>query len=334
MLWVKGELLTDIDAPAVDPTGQLGRETQPNLFDRHDWFRRIWRHDGSPILIGRAASEGALCWLMLKLEIAGSLAALANRHSLAFRPIFAGAPDDRRRHAMLAAIARRVRKARPRIASVALSPAPEADGTAALLEKAFRAAGWITFSSVAAESVTASPEPESAAGRSPAEDDCQVRIVSRFDDEAWQTLERIRAEAVMGEEKLPLFLRDLAEAESEAGIVRLGLCHVNGVAVAAQLWTVENGVALVHARAKREVAGEVSPDSILSAAMAHHAKETDGIRTIEFGTGSSANIVGWMESLSPLIRIEAFNPATFRGLAGALRTSLSRLVRSKAGPRA
>ena len=52
MVWVKGELLSEIDAPGVDPTLQLARETQPCLFDRRDWFSLVTQTmpDHAPII--------------------------------------------------------------------------------------------------------------------------------------------------------------------------------------------------------------------------------------------------------------------------------------------
>jgi hypothetical protein len=129
MVWVKGELLTDIDAPAVDPSGQLERAAQGSLFDRRDWFRRLWHHDGGIPLIARVTSEGSIAWLFLRREIDGHVTALANWYSFAFRPVFAGDPDEARKRAMLTAAAKRLRQARPTISAITLSPVPSCDGS-------------------------------------------------------------------------------------------------------------------------------------------------------------------------------------------------------------
>ena len=339
MLWVKGELLTEIDAPGVDPTGQLDRSGQTSLFDRRDWFRRVWRHGGGMPLIARAASEGALGWLFLNREKAGRATSLANWYSFAFRPVFSGNPDPARQRAMMTAIAKRLRAAKPRIATITLSPVPEND--AELLLGAFRKGGWTTSAQQGSTSWTAnvsgmsfddywSARPgqlRSTFKRKAGKAECETQILTAFDEAAWAEYEEVYAESWKPEEGAPAFLRELAIAESEAGCFRLGLCRIDGIAVAAQFWTVENGRALIHKLAHRETAKELSPGTILSAAMFRHAIDIDRVDTIDFGTGDDAYKADWMDSRAALWTIEAFNPATLAGLGGATKSRLSGLVR-------
>lgn len=345
MLWVKGELLTDIDASGIDPTGQLERSSQPRLFDRREWFRRVWSHDGATPLIGRAASEGALCWLFLKRDGNGSASSLSNWYSFAFRPVFSGAPDAPRQRAMLVAIAKRFRFARPRMASITLSPVPDSDGSANLLQNALRSAGWIAFAQETSASWTAHVAGQSFADywaarpsqlrntfkRKLGKADFGTQVFTHFDPDAWAAYETVYEESWKPEEGLPEFLRELAIAEGKAGCLRLGLCRIDGEVVAAQFWTVENGVALIHKLAHRESAAELSPGTILSAAMFRHVIDEDKVDTIDFGTGDDGYKADWMDSCSPLMRIDAYNPATLAGLWGAARATLSRLVRNRQG---
>jgi len=341
MLWVKGELLTDVDAPGIDPTGQLERSAQAVLFNRRAWFRRIRQHGCEAPLIGRAASEGALCWLFLKRDERGRASSLSNWYSFAFRPVFSGDPDSQRQRAMLVAIAKRLRSARPRIAAIMFSPVPDADGSAGLLQNALRTAGWLTFSREVSVSWTASVTGQSFADywaarpgqlrntlkRKLAKADFDTQVFTHFDADAWSAYEKIYEESWKPDEGQPEFLRELAIDEAKAGCLRLGLCRVNGEAIAAQLWTVENGVALIHKLAHREGASELSPGTILSAAMFCHVIDEDKVHTIDFGTGNDRYKADWMDSCAPLIRIDAHNPATMAGLWGAAKTRLSRLVR-------
>lgn len=338
MMWVKGELLTDIDAPGVDPTGQLERAAQPVPFDRRAWFRRVWRHDGSVPLICRAASEGALCWLFLKREGPSAASSLTNAFSPAFRPVFSGNPDAERQRAMLVAIVRRLRIARPRVASLTLSPVPDSDGSANLLQNALQAAGWIVVAheisaswstNVAGQSFEAYWAARPGHLRSRFRDELtkasfDTQVFTRLDADAWLGLEDTCRDGSIPEADCSGFLEEMAAAESEAGCLRLGLCRVDEVVVAAQLWTVANGVARCHVTACRE--GQ-SAGTVLTAAMLHHLIDEDKVDTIEFGAGGEADKADWADDITPRLRIEGYNPATLPGLLGALKTRLSRLVR-------
>ena len=345
MLWVKGELLTDIDATGIDPTGQLERAAQTHLFNRRDWFKRIWQFGGGSPLIARAASEGALAWLFLRRDNGGKTSALANWYSFAFRPIFAGNPDAIRQAAMIVAIAKRFRSARPPIASIALSPLPTADGTADLLENAFRRAGWIVSVRQCSTSWTANVaglsfedywaarpgQLRSTLKRKLGKAQFETQVLTAFNEDAWASYEEIYAESRKPVEGLPEFLKDMAIAEARAGCLRLGICRIGGAAVAAQLWTVENGVALIHKLAHRESAAELSPGTILSAAMFRHVIDEDNVNLIDFGTGNDDYKADWMDGNTALMQLSAYNPATASGLAGAAKAGLSRLVRRRSG---
>lgn len=338
MLWVKGELLTDIDAPGVDPSGQLERATQASLFARKQWFRRIWRHEGTTPLVARAASEGALAWLFLQRTAGSEVKALANWYSFAFAPVYAGDPEPQRRRAMLSAIAKRLRAARQRISMIDMAPIPEEE--AELLASAFRRGGWQVATDPCSTSWTADVEGQSfeeywaarpgqlrnTFKRKSGKAEFEVNVLTSFDAGAWDEYEAVYADSWKPEEGAPAFLRELAETESEAGCLRLGICRLEGVAVAAQFWTVENGVALIHKLAHRETARELSPGTVLSEAMFRHVIDRDRVSKIDFGTGNDAYKADWMDRSAPLMRVRSFNPATMAGLVASVRVRLSGLV--------
>jgi hypothetical protein len=340
MVWVKGELLTEIGAAGVDPSAQLDRASQPSLFDRRDWFRRVWRQGGGIPLIARVSSEGALAWLFLRRESEDDVTSLSNWYSFAFRPVFSGNPDPARKRAMLTAVAKRLKMARPRIASITMSPVPTADGSAELVEMAFAKAGWSVVSEPSSTSWTANVEGltfqeywaarpgqlRSTFKRKSGKANFDVQILTHFDAGAWEEYESVYAESWKPEEGAPEMLREFAEAEADAGCLRLGICRIEGQAVAAQLWTVENGVALIHKLAHRVSAGELSPGTMLSAALFRHVIDVDHVQTIDFGTGDDAYKADWMDASTPLYRIRAYNTGTLRGLAAAGKAALSRLV--------
>ena len=341
MVWVKGELLSEIDAPGVDPTLQLARETQPCLFDRRDWFSLVTQTmpDHAPI-IARAFSEGVLAWLFLARK-GNHATALANWYTMAFRPVFSGGSDGTRYRPLLIAMARRLAVARPKLASITLSPVPRGDGTVAEISAAFGKAGWIVSSHQSSTSWTATVsgmsfddywasrpgQLRSTYKRRLGKAAFETMVLDHFDSASWADYESIYAESWKPEEGSPAFLRGLAEGEAAKGCLRLGICRIDGVAVAAQFWTVENGRALIHKLAHRESTKEFSPGTILSHAMFRHVIDQDHVDVIDFGTGNDPYKADWMDTSAPLDTILMFNPRTLAGLAGAVRARLAGLVR-------
>ena len=103
------------------------------------------------------------------------------------------------------------------------------------------------------------------------------------------------------------------------------MARKDGSPLAVQLWLVENGEATIHKLAYREDAKELSPGTILGEAMFRRAIDRDRVRVIDYGTGDDAYKRDWMEERRPLWRLQAFNPGTLRGLAGAARALAGRL---------
>ncbi len=344
MVWVKGELLDALDAPGLDPTDHLTRLEQANLFDRLDWFKRVAAHlpDHAPV-VARVASEGMLCWLFLARQ-GKSATGLSNWYSMAFRPVFSGDPDETRKLLMLTAIARRLATANPKIASLTIAPVPHEDGSAPLLAKAFAKGGWSVYAAQSSTSWTANVsgmsfdeywaarpgQLRSTHKRKLAKADFKTEVHTEFSADAWAAYESIYENSWKPEEGSPAFLRDLAEREGLAGCLRLGMCHMDGVPVAAQFWTVENGRALIHKLAHLQSAHEASPGTILSAAMFRHVIDEDHVDVIDFGTGNDPYKADWMDGSAALIAVRAFNNRTVAGMAGAAKAGLSRLVRRPA----
>lgn len=343
MPWVKGELLSDISASAVDPTGQLTEPHQPSPFDRLDWLSRILTHEPahhSP-LIARTSSEGALAWLFLKRVGNRRYQALSNWYSFAVRPLFAGNPDHDGKLSMVTAIARRLRRMQRAPARIIIQPVPRADGSSELLSRAFKRAGWLVTVTQVSTSWTATVSGMSfddywaqrpgqlrnTYKRKCNKAEFEIEILDRFDGVAWNEFESVYAESWKPEEGNPAFLRETAQFKGAAGKLRLGLCRLDGRAVAAQFWIVDSGRAHIHKLAHREDARELSPGTILSAALFRHVIDVDKVDIIDFGTGNDAYKADWMDSSAPLDCVAIYNPATLDGLIGAARERLSALVR-------
>ena len=105
------------------------------------------------------------------------------------------------------------------------------------------------------------------------------------------------------------------------------MARKEGRPVAVQLWLVENGEAVIHKLAYAESAKSMSPGTLLGMEMFRRALDEDHVRAIDYGTGDDGYKKDWMGERRVLWQIEAFNPRTLRGLAGALRAAASALVR-------
>ena len=343
MMWVKGELLNHLEPGAVDPRRLLTRESGRGLFERLDWFNRVWNHTRAPgesVQVMRAWTERNHGWLFLVRTPRGDMRALANWYSMAVGPVFNVEAYPIHRLAMLKAMATRLARTRRAPWRVTLAPMPRAGGASDLLLRAFRSARWAAYRTQSSTSWTANVAGKSfdqywaerpgqlrnTYARKSKKAEIETQILTRFDAEAWADYERIYAESWKPAEGAPDFLRETAMVEAEAGTLRLGIARHQGVAVAAQYWTVEHGIAYIHKLAHREAAKPLSAGTILSAALFRHVIDEDGVTLIDFGTGNDAYKADWMDESAPLDTVELYNLRTLRGLTGAARASLRRLV--------
>jgi CelD/BcsL family acetyltransferase involved in cellulose biosynthesis len=335
-LWVKGEIFRNL-ADAKGSAAGLEREAQASLFDRFDWFVRTMEHcPPAPYpLIARARADGSDAWLFLAEDGDGRAFALASWYSLKFGPVFTATPDEKTAAAMLTAIARRIGR---RLNSIRLAPMTQAN--AELIAHAFRRANWsatttetscnwtidVTGQSFADYWAARPGELRSTVKRKGAKAELDITILDHFDEEGWADYEAIYADSWKPEEGSNQFLRAMAEEEGAAGNLRLGIGRIAGAPVAAQLWTTENGVAIIHKLAHRDSAAEFSPGSLMSAAMFERAIDVDKVNLIDFGTGDDRYKSDWMDSRAPLFTVTLFNRRTLAGLAGAFRAKAGALV--------
>jgi hypothetical protein len=315
------ELFDDWDSVARSARGAL--DARALLFERLAWFRLLAEHcpPAGHLLAAHAGSS----WLFLARE-GGHARAYANWYSLRVGPI--GGSEG------LAPIANALRRAG--LASITMAPVADPGP----FEAALRKAGWRVFRSQATISWQSVTEGLAFADywarrpsrvRNTAERRARalsIEIHRQFDPLAWAAYEEIYAASWKPSEGSPDFLRALAE--HEGGRLRLGIARHEGVAVAAQMWLVENGVATIHKLAYREEARHLSPGTVLSMAMFRAALDEDGVRRIDYGTGDEPYKADWTDERHVLWRVEAFNPGTFSGLAGAARRAASTLVRRAA----
>ena len=325
---VKIACFEDLDAVATDAAGALDRDGQASLYDRLDWFRLLQAYVPPPgrLAVWRARDGDRAAWLFLAVE--GSKAsAYAAWYSLRYSAI--GDAD------VVTPLAEALRKSG--ITELELAPLADPEPLAA----AFRAAGWrvrltektgnwrvVTKDEDFASYWAKRPgQLRSTAKRKAKAAGLEIEIFDRFDEGAWAAYEEVYRASWKPEEGSFPFLRALAEQEGAAGTLRLGVARKDGKALAVQLWLVENGEATIHKLAYREDAKELSPGTILGEAMFRRALDQDRVEAIDYGTGDDAYKRDWMEERRPLWRLQAFNPGTMRGLAGAARALAGRLGR-------
>lgn len=311
----------------------LGDGMQSAPFDRLAWWQALEAHCGlAPLLaVARDGDHAAVLPLSRR---DGRLEALANWYSFRFRPVTSPGADA---SALLSAIARDLGK---RSGRIVLSGLPGEDDSAAMLAKAFRAAGWIVFSdscdrnhvlALSGRSYTdylaERPGPlRTTLKRKAAKVACTVHTA--FDAEAWAAYESIYGESWKPSEGSPAFLRAFAEAEGAAGRLRLGVARAGEEAVAAQFWTVEGGTAFIHKLAHREAAKPLSPGTSLSAALFEHVIDRDRVDLVDFGTGDDGYKRDWMEDMRLRYRLDMFRPAQPANWPALAKGALSRLAAS------
>ena len=293
--------------PQLGPLlGEAGRDAP---FDRLAWWKLLDTHCGIPPLLGVARNGVGIAVLPLRRG-KGRLESLGNWYSFRVRPIITPGADA---PALLTQLARSLAR---RTGHIVLTGVPDEDGSATLLARAFRRAGWSVLREACdtnhvlpvggrsfAQYLAQRPGPlrttlKRKAGK------VQTVIVDRFDAQAWDAYEAIYRESWKPVEGAPEFLRAFAEAEGRAGRLRFGMAFVDGLPVAAQFWTVEGSTAFIHKLAHLESAKPFSPGTVLSAALFEQVIDRDRVELVDFGTGDDAYKRDWMEQVRPRYRLE------------------------------
>ena len=286
---------------------------QTTPFDRLAWWQGLAGHCGMTPLLAVARDGDALAILPLQAH-AGHLTGFANWYNFIFRPVISPGADAA---GLMAALAR---DRSHRTHRVTLSGLPGEDGSAALVEHAFRKAGWLVTREVCDTNhvlhvgersydeflATRPGKLRTTLKRKAKKVDAQV--LTHFDESVWDEYEAIYGRSWKPEEGSPEFLRAFAEEEGAAGRLRLGIARADGEAIAAQMWTIEGNTAFIHKLAHKEEARPLSPGSVLSAALFRHAIDRDKVDLVDFGTGNDSYKRDWTDEARPRFRVDAMRP--------------------------
>jgi hypothetical protein len=288
----------------------------PAPFDRAEWFALL-AETGLEPLIAMASDADASAALALT-ESGGRITPLRNWYSFTWRELAPAGPQGDR---LLIAVARQLRSRGWR---VTLEPVPGEDGSADRLAQAFRAAGWHVAIELCdinhilaargrsfGEYWESRPGPLRITLKRKAKK-VEVEVLTRFDPAVWADYEAIYAASWNPAEDFPAMLRAFAASEGAAGRLRLGIARADGMAVAAQCWTVEISIAYIHKLAHLESHKQRSAGTTLTAALFEHVIDVDRVALVDFGTGDQSYKADWMEDVRPRYRIDCLNPAAPR----------------------
>ncbi len=320
-MMIRSEYHDNISVATIHDDNGLGRGGQKSIFDRLSWIDGLKKICMPKVSAGFAVAqqEGARSWLFLKKDRFYQYSVLANWYNFTAGPVFHGAKHEATKLTLLAAMSDQLRRKAHRII---ISPVADEDELATLTVRAFRQAGWIVIRTQCDENhilrlgnlsfdeywKKRPGQLRSTVKRKSKKNDVAIRIDTEFSAESWQDYLTVYRRSWKPEEGNPDFLEMIARQESAAGCLRLGLAYIEGKPVAAQLWTVENGEALIHKLAHDERALKSSPGTLLSAALFQHVIDCDKISLIDFGTGSDAYKADWMDEVRMRYRLEMLWP--------------------------
>lgn len=302
-------------------------------FDRVEWYALLANTGMRPLIA--TAHDADQTAAMALTENNGHITPLRNWYSFTWRQL---AREGEQGSRLLTEIASQLKSKAYR---VTLEPIPDEEGSATRLADAFDRAGWhvqvtqcdtnhiLKVNGRSFNEYWASrPGPLRTTLKRKSKK-VETQIVSHFDKELWAAFEAIYHASWKPEEDQPGMLREFAMEEGQAGRLRLGIAMDNGLAVAAQFWTVENSNAFIHKLAHVESARKLSAGTTLSAALFKHVIDEDRVDLVDFGTGTQPYKADWMEDIRPRYRIVCLNRSRPRAWLDLARVVARRLTKRK-----
>ncbi|MEQ9662679.1 MAG: GNAT family N-acetyltransferase [Parasphingopyxis sp.] len=315
------QIFRTLERATLDAGAALSRVSQPWMFDRADWFELAAKHtpEGKPLII-KARDGGSACWLFLN-QNDHSAHALSNWYCLRYGIVTEGPepPYGQLVDGLRAA----------GVSHIRLAPTAMEDGFVSALHRR----GWLTkrepinvswridTSEMSFDEYWAARPSRlrNTAKRKAKSAKLDFAIGQSIDATNWAHVCEVFENSWKKPDGTPALTYDLFNRAAEARTLRIGLAFHEGQAVAAQLWTIEGGVAIIHLLSYREDAKKLGAGTVLSYQMFKHAIDEEGVRLIDFGLGDHAYKREWMEYCVPLYCLTAYHIFSFSGLISIVK---------------
>lgn len=266
---------------------------------------------------------------------ARSLCSLSNFYTLRYAPILA----DDGGHVALAALIRGLRARRPRYAALHLEPLAAAAPLTDDLAQALSAAGLVTRRYARSgnwqDDTRGLSFRDYLAGRPAVLRNTFRRKDSRLARAGTVRMAIVRDGAELGPaldqyeqvyaaswkpaEPYPAFIRRLATGVAATGALRLALLYLDRRPIAAQLWIVWHGRAILYKLAHDRSCAALSPGTVLTMRVLERLLDEERVGELDLGAGDDAYKQLWASRRRPRCGLLAFDPLTLRGAAGTLR---------------
>ena len=338
-----------------------------SLFQTAPWFRLIASHglggEGEPLLMSAPLVGGQDLSLSLWLwrhdrpvaPAGARLTALSNYYTPRFGPLLGERPlplHTAEAARAAASLGRQIR-AHPQGAVLSLQPLQAGSAELKLLRDGLRAAGYRTdlyhcfenwvlpcenlrFEAYWAMRNSRLRNTERRARkRLEAEHGLQIEIVREAGpalERALQDFESVYQDSWKQAEASPEFIRELVRLLAADGRLRLGVLRLRGVAQAAQLWWVHEGVASIYKLAYRESAARLGVGTVLSAALFRDALDSGEVRLIDYLNGSEPYKRDWVDQCRMFVGLLAFDLRRPAAWGPALRHFAGRWIKAVVQP--
>ncbi|MBK6653161.1 GNAT family N-acetyltransferase [Zoogloea sp.] len=128
-------------------------------------------------------------------------------------------------------------------------------------------------------------------------------------------------------EPYPEFIPSLCRLAARQGWLRLGLLNVEGQTIAAQLWFVVNGRALIYKIAYDQAHAALSAGAVLTADMIRRVIDGDKVQEVDYLSGDDSYKRHWMSRRRERFGIIAFNPRTIGGFIAGSKHFLGKRIK-------
>jgi len=131
--------------------------------------------------------------------------------------------------------------------------------------------------------------------------------------------EQVYGNSWKNSEANPDFIRALIRGIASDGKLRLGLMYVNELPIAAQIWIIHNGTALIYKLAYDQQFSHLSAGTILTSHLMQHVIECDQVQLIDYLSGDDLYKKDWMTQRKERWGLRAFNTNTLAGKMASMR---------------